>query len=468
MTNMKVPLHDYQKYPKDFMLTHPYCGLFLTCGMGKTSIVLEALYELNPCGHVLIVAPKTVARTTWVNEIKKWNMPFRTKSLIVNDKGKKLTKKQRDTIFDEIPVSPPTVYFINRDIIGKLVDRFPGNQWCFPIVILDESQSFKSYTSERFKKLQTVRPYIFRLVELTGSPEPNGPMDLWAQIYLLDMGERLGKNITAYRNRFFDPGLIVNNYPVTWKPKYGAEDQIHALISDIAISMKNRYLTLPDITYQNMTIDMDPAELKRYKSFAKEYVLDLKNGDQIEASNSAVLSAKLSQMASGAIYMTQGSHDYEIIHEKKLEMCEYLINDTPGNILIGYHFHSDKDMLMNYLTKQGLEPVIFDGSPEMEQNWNQGKYPIMLIQPASCGAGLNLQNGGSTLIWYTIPWSLEHYEQTNFRIYRQGQQNQVTIYHLMTNHTIDTKILKSVQTKDFTQQRLMDAIEATIEELDTI
>ena len=187
MLQPKIPLHDYQIFAKNFMLQHPYAGLFLKMGLGKTSIVLEGLYELNPKGHVLIIAPKTIARCTWINEIKKWNIPFRTQSLIVNKKGKNLSKKKREEIFDTIPTAPPTVYFINRDLVSKLVDYFPGNKWCFPIVVIDESQSFKSYSSMRFQKLASVRPYMFRLIELTGSPAPNGLMDLWSQIYLLDM-----------------------------------------------------------------------------------------------------------------------------------------------------------------------------------------------------------------------------------------------------------------------------------------
>ena len=466
MLPQKIPLHDYQVFAKNFMLQHPYCGLFLKMGLGKTSIVLEGLYELNPNGHVLIIAPKTIARCTWANEIKKWNIPFRTQSLLVNERGKKLTKKKREEIFATIPTAPPTVYFINRDLIPKLVDYFPGNKWCFPIVVIDESQSFKSYSSTRFKKLASVRPYMFRLIELTGSPAPNGLMDLWSQIYLLDLGARLGKNITAYRDVFFNPGIHVNGYPVTWELKYGAKEAIYNRIGDITISMENKYIKLPELTFNDVYVELDDDERKQYKDFAKTYILDLANGDQIEAANAAVLQAKLSQIASGAIYTKSGSHEYEIIHEHKLEVCEYIINDTDGSVLIAYHFQSDKEMLLDYLSKHDIGAVVFDGTPEMEQKWNQKKIPVMLVQPASCGFGLNLQDGGSTLIWYSMSWNLEEYEQMNARIYRQGQTQPCVIHHLMTKHTVDERVLKALGKKDCSQKELMDAIQATLDDID--
>ena len=460
---MKIPLHDYQIYAKNFMLQHPYCGLFLKMGLGKTSIVLEGLHELNPHGHVLVIAPKTIARCTWVDEIKKWGMNFRTQSLIVNEKGKKLTKKKREEIYATIPTAAPTVYFINREMIVDLIKHFPGNKWCFPFVIIDECQSFKSYTSERFKQLKTVRPYIFRMVLLTGSPTPKGLMDLWSQIYLLDMGARLGPNISAYRDVYFNPGLMVNGYPVDWIPKYNAENDIYQRISDIVISMKNDFIKLPPLTLNDVYVEMEDNELKRYKEFAKTYVFDLENGEQIEAVNAAVLSAKLSQMASGAIYKAQGSHDYEVIHTHKLELCQYIIENTNSSVLIAYHFQSDLDMLMKFFKEQKMDARVFDGSPEMKDAWNAKQIPIMLLQPASCGFGLNLQDGGETLIWYTLPWSLEQYEQTNARIYRQGQKNPVVIHHLMTKNTIDTKILTSIEKKDMSQQRLIDAVQASLD-----
>lgn len=482
---MKIPLHSYQKYCKDFALSHPFCGLFLRMGLGKTAIILEMLWELNPNSHVLIIAPKTIARCTWQSEIDKWNMNLRTQSLIVNQKGKKLTKKKREELYATIPQNPyATVYFINRDLIPDLVRHFPKEKWPFKILIIDESQSFKNYGAERFKALKSIRPYVNRIVELTGSPTPKGPMDLWSQIYLLDMGYRLGANITAYRNQYFNPGLVVNGYPVSWSPKpqitdengylllneqgqyMTAEEAIYQKIKDIVISMKNTQIQLPAITYHDVDIYMNESEKKLYKEFAKKSVLDL-DGLQIEAKNAAVLSAKLSQMASGSIYTNPKTHEYKVIHENKLDMCEYIVNNTDSPVLIAYHFKSDMDMLLKHFEKTDTPAVVFDGSPEMQTAWNQGKYPVMLLQPASCGFGVNLQEGGSTLIWYTIPWSLEEYEQTNARIYRQGQKHAVFIHHLLTKGTIDKHILNVVQNKDATQEDLLNAVEVTLEELNS-
>ena len=462
---MKIPLHDYQIYAKDFVLQHPYCGLFLKMGLGKTSIVLEALWELNPTEHVLVVAPKTIARCTWVNEIDKWQMPFRTQSLVVNERGKQLTRKKRDEIYDSIPSAPPTVYFINREMLNDLYKRFPStkksNIWPFRTIIIDESQSFKSYNSVRFKTMKKIRPWVSRIVLLTGSPAPKSLEDLWAQIWILDMGRRLETTITKYRERYFNPGIIVNNYPVSWKPKWGAEDEIYDKISDIVISMKNKYIQLPPLTFNPVTVTMDDEAQARYQTLMKESVLEI-NGETIEAVNAAVLSAKLSQMASGAIYTNAKTVTYETIHTSKAEMCEYIINNTPDNVIIAYHFKSDREMIINHLNSVGITAVDFDGSPEMERAWNEKKIPVLLLQPASCGHGLNLQEGGHTLIWYTLPWSLEHYEQTNARIYRQGQTEPVIIHQLLTKGTIDTRILKALRLKDMSQERLIAAVEATV------
>lgn len=458
-----IQLHDYQEYAKNWIKDHPFCGLFFKMGLGKTLITLAALWELNPQSNVLIIAPKPIARCTWQNEMEKWNMNFRVQSLVVNEKGKDLSKKKREELFDSIPSSPPTVYFINRELVTQLCKRFPGNKWPFKIVVIDESQSFKAYNAERFKALKKVRPYIYRLILLTGSPTPKSLEDIWPQIYLLDMGQRLGKTITEFRNRYFYPGIIQNNYPVTWIPKKGVENEIYSKISDLVISMKNTKISLPPVTYNPVTVVMDEKETKRYKSFMKTNILELEDGTEIEAVNAAVLQNKLSQMASGAIYTDPKTKTFEKIHEKKLELCEYIINNSQGSVIIAYYFHSDKAMLMEYLTAKGINPVVFDGTPEMLDAWNSGKLPVILLQPKSCGLGLNLQDGGSTLIWYTLPWSLEDYEQTNARIYRQGQKNPVIIHQLLTKGTVDHKILHSLNIKDMSQERLIEAVKAAVE-----
>lgn len=463
MNELNIPLHDYQQYAKQFIIDHPYCGLFLDCGLGKTLITLSAFYEINPNGHVLIIAPKNIARSTWLDEIKKWHIPIRTKSLLVNEKGKKLSKKKRLELYNQIPTDPPTVYFISRDLISDLIKNMPVIDkrpiWYFPNIIIDEVQSFKSYKSERFKSLQRVLPCVSRLVGLTGTPTPNGLMDLWSEIYLLDMGQRLGKNITAYRNTFFNPGRYANGYPIEWIPKPGAEEEIHRRIADIVISIKNTNLKLPEVTYNNVSVYMDDDEMKLYKEFIKTQVLELENDVTLIAANAAVLQGKLSQMASGAIYIDD-KHNYKIIHKKKLEQCEYIIENTGGPVLIAYHFQSDKDMLLDYFP----DAKCFDGSPEMQAEWNAKQIPIMLIQPASAGFGLNLQNGGSTLIWYTLSWSLEEYIQTNKRLHRQGQTQSVIIHHLLTARTVDERILAALNKKDMTQSELLEAVKATIDD----
>lgn len=330
--------------------------------------------------------------------------------------------------------------------------------WIFPNVIIDESQSFKSHDSKRFKALKKARPYIKRMVLLTGTPAPNGIMDLWAQIFLLDQGERLGPNITTYRNRYFRPGMYVNNHPVNWMPLQGSEETIYNSIADIVISVKNTNLKMPPLTMNTINVYMDDKEKALYNKMKKESVLTV-NGEDVIAANGAVLQGKLSQMASGALYLDD-NHNYKVIHKAKLECCEYIINNTPTPLLIAYHFKSDKMMLMEYLTEKGIKAEVFDGSPEMILRWNKRQIPVMLIQPASAGHGLNLQEGGSTLIWYTIPWSLESYLQTNARLYRQGQTEPTFIHHILTDQTIDSRILQAINNKELSQNALLEAVKA--------
>lgn len=457
-----IKLHTYQEYAKDFIINTPSSALFLEMGLGKTLITLSALYEMNPSCHILVIAPKNIARSTWIDEVEKWQIPVRIKSLITNDKGKDVTKKQRLELYEQIKTDKPTIYLINRELITDLIAYFDPI-FPFPIVVIDEFQSFKSHSSQRFKALKKVRPQIKKLIGLTGTPTPNTLMDLWAQIYLLDQGKRLGKNITKYRDTFFNPGLIVNNYPVSWNPKYGAKEEIYRRISDIVVSMENTYLKLPSLTMDNIYVHLSDKEMKTYKKMAKEFVLNI-NGEDIIAPNAAVLTTRLSQMASGAIY-TDEDHHYSIIHRRKLDHLAYMLRNTNHPTLIAYYFKSDLEMIETYLKALGMNPIVFDGSREMIRKWNNKQIPIMLLQPLSAGHGLNLQEGGSTLIWYTLPWSLEAYLQTNARIYRQGQKNPVVIHHLMTKSTIDEYILQKLNKKDTSQKELLDAVKATIDEI---
>lgn len=496
---LNIPFHAYQLYAKQFMLSHPYCGMFLDCGLGKTLITLAALFELNPNGHVLIIAPKNIARSTWIDERDKWKIPIRIKSLLVNDKGKDLKAKDRHQLYKNVLNEPPTVWLINVEKIPDLIKNLPVNEngqrvWAFPIVVIDESHTFKTYNSSRFEAMKKIRPCIQRVIELTGTPTPKDLQDLWSQIYLLDQGARLGMNITQYRNTFFKAGKIINNHPVDWMPLPGAEQEIYRRISDIVISMKNTQIKLPDIIYNDINVYMTEEESATYKEFVKTKVLDVnvkdinnkeqsnKNTDNTEqtdeenetlsitAANAGVLSMRLSQMASGAIYVDK-KHNYALIHEHKAEHCEYIIENTDSPVTIAYHFQSDADIILKYFEKRRKEkksditPVIFDGSPEMKKEWNEGKIRVMLLQPASNGRGLNLQDGGHTLIWYTIPWSLEEYTQTINRFYRQGQKHTVVVHHLLAHGTIDNKILSAVHKKDMSQEALLEAVRVTVENI---
>lgn len=461
--DLHIPFQPYQLYAKDFVLTRPGSGLFLDCGLGKTLITLAALYQLNSPGHTLIIGPKPVVRAGWMNEIKKWSIPLRTKSLIVNENDKELSRKHRLELYKEIPYEPPTVYFINRELVQDLIKNTAGTKrpfhWYFPTVICDELQSFKSYKALRFKALQKMQPAFTDFIGLTGTPTPDSLLDLWSEVYLMDGGERLGPNITAYRNAFFHPTLYVNNHPVDYEPNDYAEQIIYQKIADRVISMKNTLLDLPKITYNDVTVAMTKDEKQTYKTLVKEQVLEFEGVGKVIAKNRAVLYGKLAQLASGTIYVN-GTNEYCIVHQHKLEQAEYVVNNTDGPVLIAYYFNSDKDQLLNYFP----QARVFDGTGAMLDDWNAKKIPIMLLQPASASQGLNLQDGGHTLIWYSMTPNLEHYIQTNARIYRQGQKHPVVIHHLLTEGTVDIRTLTSLQKKDMNEENLLNAVRVAIDD----
>ena len=442
-------LHQYQEDITDFALRTPKCGLFLQMGLGKSRIALATIACLNPPHHVLIIAPKNIARSSWIEEIKKIGLNIRYKSFIINEKGKKLSKAKREQLYEEAKTAPPTLYFINRELVVDMV-KYYGNEWCFPMLIVDELQSFKNYSAARFKALQKILPYTIRFIGLTGTPAPNGLMDLWSQIYLMDEGARLGKNITAYRTRWFDSGRCMNGYPIEWIPKYGAKEEIYKQIEDIVVSLDNHFITLPDVIYNNIYAYMDDDEMKLYRELMKENVLELDGVEEdIVAANAAVLVAKLSQMASGNIYIDK-QHNYREIHKAKLEQLQYIYDNEPTPLLVAYHFKTD----LYAITGHFDDAVEFDGSPEMINDWNNGKIRMLLIQPASAGFGLNLQQGGHVLVWYTPTWNLEEYLQTNARLHRQGQLYPVTIHHILTKGTVDERIVKALGRKEVNQQDL--------------
>lgn len=464
-------LHDYQELAKNFLMTRPKCGLFLDVGFGKTLVTLAALMELAQRGqlhgHILVVAPKTIAKSTWLKEMDKWDIRANTVSLILNDNGKQLTRAKRLERYEAIESHPPAIYFINQDLLKDLIDWFVKEKrpWAFPTVVIDEVQGFKSYKSQRFKALRAIFDHITRFVGLTGTPMPKDLEDLWAEVCLMDNGLRLGKNITAYRNTFFYPGLVISGTTVKWLPKEGAEDAIFETIRDLVISIKNPDLKLPPIAYKDFPVYMDEEEREAYRQFVKEKVLEVTDDEgnviPVEAQNAAVLTAKLAQLASGTIYTGQGK-DYAVLHRHKLEALEYIVNNTGSPVLVAYWFNSDLDQIDKYFSEKGIEFEVLDGSIEMQDRWNAGEIPVMLMQPASMGRGINIQDGGSTLVWYSIPFSLEQYEQTVGRLYRQGQKGHVMVIHLLTDGTIDGRILANIARKDRSQKALKEAVAATV------
>lgn len=488
MTCLTVDSPDHCYLLKDYVVTH------------NTLITLETLYELNPPCHVLVIGPKPVVRSTWVSEIEKWHFPFHISSLITDDAGKQYSRNDRVALYKDIENRPPALWFLNRELVSDLVNNLPKTsggapRWPFGMVVLDEAQAFKSNRSKRFKALAKVRPQIWRLIELTGTPTPNGLLDLWALIYLLDQGARLGNTMTIYRNSWFNANQYVNGRPVKWNPVTGASDMIYRRISDITISFNNLGSRMPQVIFNDVPVYLDDDERAIYKEMLNEQVLAFSDGELTsvddltddpvdysdtsttaapkdvtasgehvaEAVNAAVLQAKLSQLASGAIYVDK-THDYVEVHTKKIDALLSVIENTPGPVLVAYHFKSDLDMIMKYLPEAGVEATPFDGSPGMVNDWNARKIPVMLVQPASAGHGLNLQYGGSTLVWYTLPWSLEEYLQTNARLARQGQAQPVIIHHLLCQGTIDSRILRALKNKNTSQKELLDSIALTIQD----
>lgn len=456
----RAPLRASQRVACDFVLDHPYCGLFLPLGTGKSLTTLEALYELNPHGHVLIIGPKPVMRTTWIDEIEKWGYPFRTKSLMTGPKGGALTKQRRLERYREVFSDRPTVYFINRELVVDLVENMPRDHgrivWPFPYVIIDEAQAFKSHASKRFRALKTVRPAIARLIELTGTPSPNGLADLWSLVYLLDEGERLGRTITSFRDTYFTSRLIPPNVRL-YDERPGAAAAVHERISDITMSIEDLQDTLPPVTYDDRTVRLSREERELYDTLQTEFVLDFVNGDEVVCANRAVLQTKLSQIASGTLYVDD-QHHYRVIHERKLEETLRIIEDAASPVLVAYRFRSDKTELERYLKEAGIDVRTFDGSREMVREWNARHVPVMLIQPASAGAGLNLQTGGHTLVWYSVPWNLEHYLQTNARINRPGQTDPVFIHHLLADVDVERAVMRAITHKQSAEQALLDAV----------
>ena len=447
---MKYFPHDYQRYAAEFIITHPISALLLDMGLGKTSITLTAinnlLFDSFEVHKVLVVAPLRVARDTWSAEIEKWehlkNLQY---SVAIG------TAQERISALS----TPADIYIINRENIQWLVEE-SGLPFDFDMAVIDELSSFKSHQSKRFRAFMKVRPKLKRIVGLTGTPAGNGLMDLFAEFKLLDMGERLGRLIGQYRNAYFQPdkrnGMVIYNY----KPLPNAERQIYDKISDITISMKAAdHLKMPELISSEYTVQLSEKEKEKYDRLKKDLILATED-NEVAAANAASLSNKLSQMANGAVY----SDDDSIIeiHDRKLDALEDIIESMNGKpLLVAYWFKHDLERIRKWFEIREIK------SSEDISDWNSGKIPVALIHPASAGHGLNLQSGGSTLVWFGLTWSLELYQQTNARLWRQGQTaDTVVIQHIIAKGTIDEQIMKALKTKDTTQAALITAVKAEV------
>lgn len=418
---MKYKAHEYQEYAAEFILEHPISCLILDCGLGKTVITLTALWNLLfdyfTVGCILVIAPKRVAENTWPAEIKKWDHLAGLACSVVMGSG-----RQRK----EALAKKADIYIINRENVSWLVENHPFR---FDMIVIDELSSFKSPKAQRFKSLKKVRPLAARVVGLTGTP--GNLMDLWAEIGILDMGQRLGRFIGTYRERFFLPDKRNREMVYSYKPKPGADEKIYGLISDISISMKaTDYLPMPDCLCNRIPVSMSKQERELYDRLENEMILQFGEGKDIDAANAASLSSKLQQMANGAVYNESGG--VQDIHSRKLDALEDLVEAANGKpLLVAYWFRHDRDRIMGRFGARDID------SKQDIDDWNMGKIPLALIHPASAGHGLNLQDGGSTIVWFSGIWSLELYQQLNARLWRQGQKNTVIIGHLVTEGTVD-------------------------------
>lgn len=453
---MKLNLHEYQEVTKDFIIRTPYAAVILDMGMGKTATTLSAINELMfdryEVSKVLVIAPLRVANTVWSDEIEQWEeLRHLRYAKIVG------TPKQRRAALEQ----DADIYIVNREILPWLVQQCsPYFKW--DMVVIDELSSFKSWQSKRFKAFMAMRPYMKRVVGLTGTPSSNGLMDLFAEFKVIDSGERLGRFIGEYRSRYFDEGRRNGNIVYEYIPMDYAECQIYDKIDDITISMKAMdYLDMPELISTKKVVHLTDKETDNYKRFKKDYVLsDLEDGE-VTAANAASLSNKLVQMANGAVY----SDDHQVVslHDQKLDTLEDIIEAANGEpVLVAYWFKHDLQRIEERLAKLKVQGTVLKTEQDIRE-WNKGNIRVGLLHPASAGHGLNLQKGGHHLVWFGLTWSLELYQQTNARLWRQGQQAEtVVIQHIVTEGTIDEEILKALENKDAQQSRLIEAVKAQV------
>lgn len=451
----KSNLHDYQMYGYRHIMSHPYCGLFLDMGLGKTVTTLTAIQELmyselEIC-NCLIVAPKRVAETVWSDEIGKWeHLKMLTVSKIIGSERNRILAVHKKA----------DIYIVSRDNVAWLCAFWGGERLPYDMLVIDELSSFKSYKAIRFKSLRKVRPYFKRVVGLTGTPAPNGLIDLWPQMFLIDRGERLERTITRYREKYFKEGRKNGNIVYKYELLENSDQKIHDAIKDICVSMKAEdYLNMPDRIDNFIDLHLTPELQKKYNDFEKEHILELVGSSDISVLNAASLSNKLLQFANGAVY----DEDREVheIHNLKIEALEDIIEESNGNpVFVAWSYQHDRDRIIRSLSK--YKPRELKTEKDI-RDWNDGKIQLLLAHPASVGHGLNLQAGGHIIVWFGLPWSLELYQQFNARLLRQGQTGaSVIIHHLVMHNTHDTDVIRALNSKEAKQNSLMDSIKARI------
>ncbi|HEM2757464.1 SNF2-related protein [Streptococcus iners] len=453
---MKLTLHNYQVVAKDFIIAHPYAAVILDMGMGKTATTLSAVNELMfdrfEVTKVLVIAPLRVANTVWSDEIEQWaELRHLRYSKIVGTPKQRKVALQKDA----------DIYIVNRENLPWLVEQCsPYFKW--DMVVIDELSSFKSWQSKRFKAFMAMRPYMKRIVGLTGTPSSNGLMDLFAEFKVIDGGERLGRFIGEFRSRYFEEGRRNGNIVYEYIPMDYAECQIQDKISDITISMKALdYLDMPELISTKKLVRMSEKEKEKYSQFKKEYVLSELDGLEVTAANAASLTNKLVQLSNGAVY--SDDHTVVALHEQKLDALEDILESANGEpVLVAYWFKHDLARIIGRLEKLKVKSRLLKTEEDIRE-WNKGNVPVGLLHPAGAGHGLNLQKGGHHLVWFGLTWSLELYQQTNARLWRQGQEAEtVVIQHIVTEGTIDEEILKALENKDAQQERLIEAVKAQV------
>lgn len=447
---MKYTPHEYQQFCIDFLLSHPAAGLFLKPGMGKTSIALTAadrlLYDRFEVSKVLVIAPLRVAEDTWSRESEKWDHLRHLRiSKVLGTARQRLAALARSA----------DVYCINRENVEWLV-KYYGMNWPFDLVIVDELSNFRNPSARRFKALRKVRPLVKHLWGLTGTPRPRSLLDLWAQVYLLDRGERLGKTYTEYRNRYFTPGRQ-NGYVIyEWRPRPGAEEQVYSLISDICISLETQgNVQMPELLETVRLVPLSPAARALYESMERDAILEL-GEEVIDAGSAAAVNGKLLQIAGGAVY--DEDHAVHELHADKLDALEDILEEANGEpVLVAYRYQHERDRIMARFP----QAVQLKGSDTIAA-WNRGEIPLLLGHPAGVGHGLNLQDGGHIVVWYGPTYDLELDEQFNDRLYRQGQRFTTSIIYLVAEGTVEQDAMAALREKADGQNAMMAAIRARL------